>query len=591
MKLDTRQKILIPLIIIAFIYVGWQIYHLFFVSSSNQALSHPIALANASPGETIAQPDLQIERDQLVLPEHKTIAKLSSQAATDQSTEYQRLANQYRELEAKRMLLEEKMAIANTEHKIAELNAKLSKFDNTGMNTSFDKERAYKLIYLDRQNGIWSATLRDNNTFLEVKPGTKLSDGSRAVAIDSKGVVLVKNGKTDLLTFTGIVPIRKAQKVLSPRIQKIVKPSPAKVVIQNAEKRKISMSKSTPPKRIQPQKISKVARSTKNPILTEKTPITPDYTIKPVPSVANYSVRPVQSVSLPEPLVKTNDNSVTVVKLSPKQIKPKSSIANYSVKPVKLTLPKQQQFKLAKNKTTTAVKLTPEQVEPKPTVADYSVRPVENNNIAVVQLTPKRRTEHVKSNPLVANYSVKPVEKILMRKQPIVTKNADVKVNELVIPKNQLKHGQNKHTMVIKHITKKSAKLPITSYSVKTVKSDNNVTVVQLAPKNMKSVKPKKHTTKLVDLTYKEKITPLPQLKSSASKTAKHVGITQLIPKLTKSSDKIAKVSKPIEQNPSVHKRRMETNQSDNNRPVGFSPLPPKNNVEQDNNGPIILMN
>ncbi|KPJ67976.1 MAG: hypothetical protein AMJ43_00735 [Coxiella sp. DG_40] len=640
MKLDTRQKILIPLIVVAFIYIGWQFYHIFFPPTPSKVTPYPMSVAQANSEQmTTIQPTAQIKQDQLavphseeiVVPEQKTIEKFSPDVTTSQSALYLHLVKQYRELEAKRMLLEEKMAIVETQQKIDELNAKLAKFSDTEANASLGKEPSYKLIYLDRQNGQRSAILNDNNTFREVKVGTELSDGSKAIAINSRGVVLTKDGRTDLLTFSGPVPLSESK----------VK----NIVVQRMEKRKISEPKSIAPKHIvkpvkrvsiQPKRNSKV-QLTKNPMPIKQTAVEPNYTIKPVSLIADYSVKPVQNTSLqhppivtksknaaavelapkqtkPAPIanysirsvksissqklpVITKNNNVTVIELAPKQIKPKSLVANYSVESVKLTSP-QQRVKQQKSKNTTVVKHIPKQVESKPQIASYFVRPVKsiplqepssvgNNNIAVVQHASKQ-TRLVKLNPFITTYSVRPVEEVLKQKQPVAAKNNNVMVSELVIPKKQLKLIRNKHAVVIKHaIRRTKPKLPVANYSVTTVKKNSGVTAVQLAPEKMKTVKSKMHTTKPVDLTYKEKITPPTQLKPSSSKTVKHVKITQLIP--TKSNNKTAKVTKRSVK-PSVHrKRKVTTHQAD--QPVVFSPLPAKNDIEQNENRPIILMN
>jgi len=596
MKLDTRQKILIPLIIIAFIYVGWQIYHIFLVSTPDQALPHPMAIAQASSKQMTIQPTTQVEQNQsaipnpekIAVPERKTIEKLSLKAATGQSAAYLHLVKQYRELEAKRMLLEEKMAIAETEQKIAELNAKLVKFGDTEANTSIGKERAYKLIYLDHQNGQWSATLSDNSIFREVKVGTKLSDGSRAIAINSKGVILVKDGKTELLTFSGAIPLSNTKvRMISP-VRRIIEPVHAKVVVQKIEKHKISEPKSVAPKRI--IKSIEQVQLTKNPI-PKKTTVKLNNKVKPVPLIANYSVRPVNKTSLQKPLKTTKNNNVTVVELAPEQTIPKSLITNYSVKPVQIISPKKQ-LKPAKNKNITIVKHAAKQLKPKPIVANYSVRPVKksiplqtpserkkNNSVTVVQLSPKR----LKPKSPIANYSVKSVKSTPPEQQSTAAKSKKITV---------IKHAPNKV----------KPKLPVANYSVRPVKKsiplqipskiekNNNVTVVQLAPKQIKSVKSKTRIAKPIDLTYKEKITPPAQPKSSKVKTVSHTKITQLIPTPAKSNNKVAKVTKKIVKKPSVHKKkRIRANRE--NQPIVFSPLPAKNNTEQDNNSPIILMN
>lgn len=307
MKLDTRQKIFIPLIIIAFIYIGWQIYEMFYASPT-KTISAPETMIKPVAPEPVKLPEVGANQT----PQKGKIQELAPGSATGQSVAYQHLMKTYQELEAERMLLQEEMAIAETKQKIAQLQTKLNQMP--GVKTTAispqPKKPVYKLIFIDHQDGQrWSAALSDNNNvFREVVVGSTLSDGSKVTAIDNSGVTIKKDEQLTRLTFFGAQPIAimpgpvitaqpkttvKTTHVTVPKPQ----PKPTKVVHKKLVKKPPAKAK---PKTIkvahkQPVKQPKSKSVTKTPV--KKAPIkTTKHTTAPVPK---YTVRPVQTALKP----------------------------------------------------------------------------------------------------------------------------------------------------------------------------------------------------------------------------------------------------------------------------------------------------
>ena len=99
MKLDTRQKILIPLIILAFIFIVWQIYDLFF---ARKDVTAPVPVANKhvitpiAPGAEQAGPaDAAPATPEVGAPEKRGIEALPSTFTDEQSTQHMQLMKEY----------------------------------------------------------------------------------------------------------------------------------------------------------------------------------------------------------------------------------------------------------------------------------------------------------------------------------------------------------------------------------------------------------------------------------------------------------------------------------------------------------------
>lgn len=237
-QLSKKQKILIPLIILAFAYVIWQVYDMFSGGSVTTAVNtnsavikttSSAAVPQKAPG--VAQPttgsvstsDAGQQQEptaaaSTAVPQTGNISDLSGDAGQMQ---YVQMLNQYQLLKMKRMLLEEQVAIAAARQKIADLNSKTN--DLGGGDSEFDVGNSddnssnltalpmgkdtYKVVYIDRQNGEWNATINHSGRFEEVNIGSELADGSQVISIDASGVILKQGTKLNKITFSGENPV------------------------------------------------------------------------------------------------------------------------------------------------------------------------------------------------------------------------------------------------------------------------------------------------------------------------------------------------------------------------------------------------
>lgn len=235
MALDKRQKVLLPLVVVAFAYVGWQLYSMLATQnappaptisttkklvasqqdatqqSANQTAQKPAATAGGSSTSAITNTP----------PSFNNNRQPTASTTTREQTQYLRLLNQYQLLKMKHLLLDEEVAIASAKQKIAELNNQTSKLggsvdfssDIDSMDGSSNDLQAttdagnYAVVYIDRQNGQWNATLNNRGHFEEATIGSVLSDGSKVVSINSTGAVLKQGDQMLKLTFSGPVAV------------------------------------------------------------------------------------------------------------------------------------------------------------------------------------------------------------------------------------------------------------------------------------------------------------------------------------------------------------------------------------------------
>lgn len=257
MKLDSKQKVLLPIIILAFIFIGWQVFDMLSSSKNNddtgnaanskvtvdqkQEISTAAVASSAPPKEVnvannaitsttpsvsvnnTSNPEQQVQPDgaqqqpgqspQFVKPEQKTVNDIEDSDDGSRSESYG-LMKEYEKLQSQEVLLREKLTIAETRKKIADLNSKIAAIEGSGdgvngISDNNKKEVTYKLVYIDYQGDKWAATLSDQagNNLQEVAVGTKLADGTRVASINAKGVTVVRDDKRMLLTFSGSVPL------------------------------------------------------------------------------------------------------------------------------------------------------------------------------------------------------------------------------------------------------------------------------------------------------------------------------------------------------------------------------------------------
>jgi len=232
-QLDTKQKIMIPLIILAGAILSWQVYKVFkndtpapmhseqFKKPETQVISKPEQAPTPSvepaTGGSFSQPTSRSTYNQNAATnsdlKEKYVANEIKQyqqkenATPAETKEYLRLVNQLHLLKMQRMVVEEYAAIAQAEAKRSQAMENLRK-DQRSLETKSitpssleQQSQDYKLAYIEKRDGQWSATLRMQNRFIEVVPKITLPDGTRVESISKDGVVLEQNGKTTILHF------------------------------------------------------------------------------------------------------------------------------------------------------------------------------------------------------------------------------------------------------------------------------------------------------------------------------------------------------------------------------------------------------
>ncbi len=228
MKLDTKQKILLTLIIIALAYVVWQIYSMFSPGKTTAVTSVPVT---TTPAASVNNP-VQTENPNAIKPltgVPTTSPKVSRPVAISSipsappmhmvtisaplsptQAEYLRLLNRYQIEKMRRMVMEEEAAIANSQARIAVLNEQTAKITGSSQSNLVSMTQSvptsslgYQLVYIDYQSGQWTATLNIGGQLVEVIAGVRLSDGSKIIKIDQRGVVVRRGGTNYLLNFYG----------------------------------------------------------------------------------------------------------------------------------------------------------------------------------------------------------------------------------------------------------------------------------------------------------------------------------------------------------------------------------------------------
>jgi septal ring-binding cell division protein DamX len=228
MKLDRKQKILLTLIIIAVAYLLWQIYDMFFAGSAPVAIPLPTLSTASAPAATQTfQPVPATIPTQTTMPSMNTTAAVTTTTTaqpqpltevtlhaplTNIQAQYLKLVDQYQLVKMQRLVADEQAAMVASKEKIAEANQQIAKIsggpvDNSqsmvGGEPTTTSPTGYQLMYIDYQDGHWTATLNKNGQFQEVNVGTTLDDGTRVLKIDQNGTIIRQDDKTYLLNFYG----------------------------------------------------------------------------------------------------------------------------------------------------------------------------------------------------------------------------------------------------------------------------------------------------------------------------------------------------------------------------------------------------
>lgn len=252
MKLDRKQKIILTLIIIAAAYLIWQIYDMFFANAvsapatmtaptaqsfqpiNNAAPTTPAASTAQSTVITMSNPATPTATTAMSAPKESPAATTTLKEMTLQAplspdqVKYLQLVSRYQLVKMQRMVTDEEAALVGSKEKIAELNQQIAKFGgatslesgSTAVTSepSATSPTGYQLMYIDYQNGRWTATLNKNGQFQETNVGSTLSDGTRILKIDQNGVVISQDNKTYLLNFYGSTELANAPSPVKPKI-------------------------------------------------------------------------------------------------------------------------------------------------------------------------------------------------------------------------------------------------------------------------------------------------------------------------------------------------------------------------------------
>ena len=201
-KLNIRQRVMLVLTILAAMFLAWQIYN--FVHSNSATVSAP------RPAVVTGAPAVQAPPALAPIPQVRPLpADLANPALNNHQQEYLNLVREYQVTKMKRQILEEEAGLANAQKRIADAgkNGPLPYIDTFG-GDNLANSNSYRLTYLDRQAGQWTATLGINGQYIEVHTGSRLPDGSRVIVINSRGVVLqLASGKNLTVGFQGSVNV------------------------------------------------------------------------------------------------------------------------------------------------------------------------------------------------------------------------------------------------------------------------------------------------------------------------------------------------------------------------------------------------
>lgn len=201
-KEAKRQKVILFLIIVLCIYIGYELVGIF----SHSHVSNDVALEENAPVEKVLPP---VQKEEQV--KEQPIEKLLNQGNSN-STEMEKLINEYQSLQQKEALLQQKLSIAEAKKRIADLNTKLASLGETSVvDNKSDGSLSVldlRLLYLDYQDGHWTATvgnIRTNSTFNDLVLGSRIGTDWKIVNIDANGVIVAsRDGQKYFIDFNKV---------------------------------------------------------------------------------------------------------------------------------------------------------------------------------------------------------------------------------------------------------------------------------------------------------------------------------------------------------------------------------------------------
>lgn len=242
--MDKKQKGLIALTVVAVGFLGYQVFQLVNgdvsqditdsviasmpTSQSKQPVNEfapsylqttkPVNTPKAVPANMLVKKPTMTTPDKTV--ENNKQAYANAMAKSQQS--YLKMINQYELAKMQRQLLDEQAAIESARNKIIQISQKNKalggnhNFNTSGLSASGDLE-ALRLSYIDKQDDAWTATIGQGDQYQQVSVGSILPGNYKVLEINHRGVLLKKNNKQLLITFSGNIEIpTTVNKVASP---------------------------------------------------------------------------------------------------------------------------------------------------------------------------------------------------------------------------------------------------------------------------------------------------------------------------------------------------------------------------------------
>lgn len=258
MTLTTRQKTLIPILVIAVAIIGWEAYSTYTnmygaakapvlnpveaniptmkqanldqssnqMDNSNSANAVPLVANNpnanpvqyGAPQQSVPQTNQGYGQDQTVADANNPSQTLPQETRyTPAQYGYLRLVNEYQILQMQQMIAQTSQSIALARLNAAKARAELNKYyasssinvNTIPVNSAFNNSETvpgnqgqYQLVYTGEQTGRWEATLRRGGQYLDVSIGSQI-DGGTVASIDDNNVTLNNGSQKTVISFFG----------------------------------------------------------------------------------------------------------------------------------------------------------------------------------------------------------------------------------------------------------------------------------------------------------------------------------------------------------------------------------------------------
>jgi type IV pilus biogenesis protein PilP len=235
-QLEAKQKVILGIVIILFIYLIYLAMDTFKGTSSTPApieqtpsvqpettdaesptTTSPVVTGPQGTSPAQQAPIAPVEEAQELGPTPEQLALLAD--SQEMQREYLKLVNEYQIAQLQEKLAMANAAIADAQFKSAETLAKTDalsqkaasdkvkmELESSGANKAKmvaekikEIEKKIQAIYVGKQRGSWVAMLDLDGSYFEVKVGTHLPDGSIVTSINHQGVVVTKDSSKRFL--------------------------------------------------------------------------------------------------------------------------------------------------------------------------------------------------------------------------------------------------------------------------------------------------------------------------------------------------------------------------------------------------------